>query len=94
MNRVKELEKKIEESWLNATGSHTMSINALCATAINGLDECDKEDYCMWREYAPNGYCRCIRSVLPSQEAHTLYQELRMLALKIELSIALTKLCE
>ena len=94
MNKIQELENKVEEIWLNDTETSTISIHALCDIVMNGLDECEKDEYCMWREYAPNGYCRCVRSVLPSQEAHTLYEELRTLALKIELARALTTLCD
>ena len=94
MNKIKELESKIEEIWLTQTNPCPIKLVALCDIAINGIDECEKDDYCMWREYSPNGYCRCVRSVIPFPEAYTLYEELRTLALKIELARAIDKLCD
>lgn len=94
MNKIQKLESKIEEVWLNQMNPPPITLAVLCDTAINGLNECEKDEYCMWREYSQNGYCRCLRSVLPFQEAHTLYEELRTLALKIELARAIDKLCD
>ena len=94
MNKIQKLESKIEEVWLNQTNPPPIRLVALCDMAINGLDECEKDHYCIWSEYSPNGYCRCLRSVLPFQEAHTLYEELRTLALKMELARAINNLCE
>jgi len=92
MNRIKELEQKIEVEWMNRDPSTPLIIRNMVELLKVGVEECDKDSYCLWRQYATNGYCRCIRDALPSVEAVQLYEELRKLTLRIELAKHLGKL--
>lgn len=86
MNKIKELEAEIEAKWMEYSNGNNISIDDMARIVQNGLDQCDEEEYCRWREYASNGYCRCLRDILPSPEAYELYENLRLLSLQIELA--------
>ena len=77
MNRIEELEKQLEEEWLDNNNNNPVNLDTLIQQITIGVDECDKERHCMWREYAPNGFCRCIRSVMPNLETYLLYKRYR-----------------
>jgi hypothetical protein len=86
MDKMKDIEERIEESWLEGNTIKTISLHTLIMLVRDGIEQCDDETYCQWRECSPNGFCRCVRDALPSYEAYQLYRELRELSLNIELA--------
>jgi len=94
MNKIKELEEKIESEWMDRNPSTPISIRNLVDLVAAGLEECHEDEMCIWRDYATNGYCRCTRDALPSAEAVQLYEELRQLTLRVKLAQHLGELAK
>ena len=94
MNKLKELEQAIELEWMENNAPDFISIRSMVDLLNTGIDQCHIEDWCAFREYAPNGYCRCTRDALPSMDAVELYERLNTLTLRVELAKHLGRLAK